>query len=259
MNSLEIISAFENDIKTIEISKRIREEKRVKINGLSGDLNVIIPIATSKNDNKNYCFIVSEKKKALLYYSKLCNYLHEDKVFFFPYSFRKPYDEELINNANVVMRTETIQAIIKKNKEKKYVVTYPEGLFEKFPDEKTQKELSLILKKGGEINYDTLANTLNEQGFDFVDFVNNPGEYSIRGNIIDVFSFTNKKPVRIECDGDLVEKIKLFNVETQLTVEERNEIKILSNIQREKDSVGFLPLFDFMDKNWSIWSLLTGS
>ena len=253
MNSVEIISAFENDIKTIEISKRIREEKRVKINGLSGDLNVIIPIATSKNDNKNYCFIVSEKKKALLYYSKLCNYLHEDKVFFFPYSFRKPYDEELINNANVVMRTETIQAIIKKNKEKKYVVTYPEGLFEKFPDEKTQKELSLILKRGCEINYDTLANTLNEQGFDFVDFVNNPGEYSIRGNIIDVFSFTNKKPVRIECDGDLVEKIKLFNVETQLTVEEKNEIKILSNIQREKDSVGFLPLFDFMDKNWSIW------
>ena len=253
MNSLEIISAFENDIKTIEISKRIREEKRVKINGLSGDLNVIIPIATSKNDNKNYCFIVSEKKKALLYYSKLCNYLHEDKVFFFPYSFRKPYDEELINNANVVMRTETIQAIIKKNKEKKYVVTYPEGLFEKFPDEKTQKELSLILKKGAEINYDTLANTLNEQGFDFVDFVNNPGEYSIRGNIIDVFSFTNKKPVRIECDGDLVEKIKLFNVETQLTVEEKNKIKILSNVQREKDSVGFLPLFDFMDKNWSMW------
>ena len=253
MNSLEIISAFENDIKTIEISKRIREEKRVKINGLSGDLNVIIPIATSKNDNKNYCFIVSEKKKALLYYSKLCNYLHEDKVFFFPYSFRKPYDEELINNANVVMRTETIQAIIKKSKEKKYVVTYPEGLFEKFPDEKTQKELSLILKKGAEINYDTLANTLNEQGFDFVDFVNNPGEYSIRGNIIDVFSFTNKKPVRIECDGDLVEKIKLFNVETQLTVEEKNKIKILSNVQREKDSVGFLPLFDFMDKNWSMW------
>ena len=118
MNSLEIISAFENDIKTIEISKRIREEKRVKINGLSGDLNVIIPVATSKNDNKNYCFIVSEKKKALLYYSKLCNYLHEDKVFFFPYSFRKPYDEELINNANVVMRTETIQAIIKKIKKK---------------------------------------------------------------------------------------------------------------------------------------------
>ena len=80
MNSLEIISAFENDIKTIEISKRIREEKRVKINGLSGDLNVIIPVATSKNDNKNYCFIVSEKKKQLLYYSKLCNYLHEYKV-----------------------------------------------------------------------------------------------------------------------------------------------------------------------------------
>ena len=253
MNSLEIISEFENDIKTIEISKRIRDEKRVKINGLSGDLNVIIPVATSKNDNKNYCFIVSEKKKALLYYSKLCNYLHEDKVFFFPYSFRKPYDEELINNANVVMRTETIQAILKKNKEKKYVVTYPEGLFEKFPDEKTQKELSLILKRGGEINYNTLTNTLNEQGFEFVDFVNNPGEYSIRGNIIDVFSFTNKKPIRIECDGDLVEKIKLFNVETQLTVEEMGEIKILSNIQREKDSAGFLPLFDFMDKNWSMW------
>ena len=77
MNSLEIISEFENDIKTIEISKRIRDEKRVKINGLSGDLNVIIPVATSKNDNKNYCFIVSEKKKALLY--KL-HYLSNEKT-----------------------------------------------------------------------------------------------------------------------------------------------------------------------------------
>ena len=253
MNSLEIISKFENDIKTIEINKRTKEEKKVKINGLSGDLDVIIPVAASKNDNNNYCFIVSEKKKALLYYSKLCNYLHEDKVYFFPYSFRKPYDEELINNANVVMRTETIQAILKRNKEKKYVVTYPEGLFEKFPDEKTQKELSLILKKGCEINYENLSNTLYEQGFEFVDFVNNPGEFSIRGNIVDVFSFTNKRPIRIECDGDLVEKIKLFNVETQLTIEEKNEIKILSNIQREKNSAGFLALLDFMDKNWSIW------
>ena len=88
MNSLEIISKFENDIKTVEINKRTKEEKKVKINGLSGDLDVIIPVAASKNDNNNYCFIVSEKKKALLYYSKLCNYLHEDKVYFFPYSFR---------------------------------------------------------------------------------------------------------------------------------------------------------------------------
>ena len=254
MTASKIISKYKKDIKTIALTSFIKKNKRVSLSALSGNLSVIVPIAVSQNDNKNHCFVLPDKKKAFLFYSTLCGFLNKEQVFFFPYSFRKPYDNDLINNANVVMRTEAVQAISKIKTKKTYIVTYPEGIFEKFPEPKTQKKLTLLIKKKKKINHQEITNSLSNQGFVVVDFVTSPGQYAIRGNIIDVFSFTYKKPIRIECDNDVVERIKVFNIETQLTEKEVLEVKILSNIQKESGNGGvFMSLFEFLNKKWVFW------
>ena len=151
------------------------------------------------------------------------------------------------------MRTETIQHLKENKNEKTYVVTYPEGLVELYPDKKTSDRLSYNIGLNEKINQKSILDNLNAQGFTRVDFVKNPGEYALRGNILDVFSFINIHPFRIESDDDFIAKIKEFDVDTQLTIKELENIKLLSNIQKDKNNKAFASLFDFMGEEWTFW------
>ena len=144
------------------------------------------------------------------------------------------------------MRTEAIQAVISRKKEKIYIVTYPEGLFEKFPSEKFQNKLSLSIERTQKLNIKSFRNTLLDRGFSLEDFIAQPGDLAIRGNIIDVFSFSYKNPIRIEMDGDFVEKIKVFDVESQLTKKEVESVVVVSNLQSNEESKEYLSLFGFL-------------
>ena len=119
MVTSEIVSKYKEDLKVIEVGSAIKtKQSKLFFSGLSGNLSVILPLAVSQQDELNHCFLISDKEKALVFYSNLCNFLDKNKVYFFPYSFLSPYDDELINNANVVMRTEAIQAVVSRRKEK---------------------------------------------------------------------------------------------------------------------------------------------
>ena len=255
MSISEITSKYKDDLKVLEVSSRINNNKHgVFFSGLSGNLDVILPLSVSQKDKSSHCFILSDKEKALVFYSNLCNFLNKNKVYFFPFSFLSPYDEDLLNNANVVMRTEAIQAVVSRKKEKIYIVTYPEGLFEKFPSEKFQNKLSLSIERTQKLNIKSFRNTLLDRGFSLEDFIAQPGDLAIRGNIIDVFSFSYKNPIRIEMDGDFVEKIKVFDVESQLTKKEVESVVVVSNLQSNEESKEYLSLFGFFDSNWCVWS-----
>ena len=253
MSTTEILSNYKNEVKTIETESQIKESKESFLSGLCGNLNVIVPLSVTQKDRKCHCFIIADKEKALVYYSNLCNFLKKEKVYFFPYSFIAPYDDELINNANVVMRTEVIQALLEKTKEKIYIVTYPEGVFEKFPEERIQKEKRTIVNKKDKIQIGDFVEGLNNNGFNKVDFVVEPGEFAVRGNIIDVFSFSYKKPVRIELDGNDVERLRLFDPNTQLTEDDIKEAKIISNKSLEDKGGNYVSLFNFFNEDWVIW------
>ena len=245
----KLLDTYANDLKTIELNRSIEKEKEISLGGLCGNLKVIIPLSVSYNNNRNNCFICADKKEAMLFYSNLSNFLNHEKVLFFPYSYRKPYDDELINNANVVMRTEAIQHIqdSKKN-EKIYVVTYPEGIVELYPDQKSSKKLSYNINLNEEADQKSIIDNLNSQNFTRVDFVREPGEYAVRGSIIDVYSFTNNNPIRIESDDDLVVKIKEFDSESQLTIKSLKSARLLSNIQKDKNSKNYISLLDFISR-----------
>ena len=99
MSTIEILSKYKKEIKTIELQSAVNKNQNLSIKGLCGNLNVVIPLSVSQNDSYSHCFILADKEKALVYYSNLCNFLKNEKVYFFPYSFIAPYDDELINQA----------------------------------------------------------------------------------------------------------------------------------------------------------------
>ena len=254
MSTAEIVSRYKENVKTIDIHSKIKESSSTSLSGLSGNLNVIVPLSVSQKDSFCHCFIISDKEKALIYYSNLCNFLTEEKVYFFPYSFIAPYDDELINNANVVMRTEVIQSLLENDKEKIYIVTYPEGLFEKFPEERIQKEKRTVVKTKDRVNLVDFVDNLDKKGFNKVDFVVEPGQYAVRGNIIDVFSYSYKKPIRIELDGNEIDKLRLFDTNSQLTENNINSAKIVSNDGNDNTHAHYVSLFNFFNKNWVLWT-----
>lgn len=254
MSTTEIVSKYKEKIKTIDVHSKIKKNHSASIYGLSGNLNVIVPLSVSQKDSCCHCFIISEKEKALVYYSNLCNFLKDEKVYFFPYSFIAPYDEELINNANVVMRTEVIHALLEKNHEKIYIVTYPEGIFEKFPEERVQKEKRTLIKKNDTLNLVEFSEILDKKNFTKVDFVLEPGEYAVRGNIIDVFSYSYKKPVRIELDGNEIDKLRLFDTNSQLTDGDINSAKIVSKDNNDNTKAEYVSLFSFFKEGWVLWT-----
>ncbi|MFL3022682.1 MAG: hypothetical protein ACJZZG_03745, partial [Cytophagales bacterium] len=132
-------------------------------------------------------------------------------------------------------------------------MTYPEGIVELYPDHKTSDKLSYNIKLNEEISQKSIIDNLNFQNFTRVDFVKEPGEYAVRGSIIDVYSFTNNNPIRIESDDDLIIKIKEFDSESQLTVKSLEGVKLLSNIQRDKNSKNYVSLLDFISDDWWVW------
>jgi transcription-repair coupling factor (superfamily II helicase) len=253
MSTAVIVSKYKEKVKTIDIHSKIEESNLTSLSGLSGNLNVIVPLSVSQKDSFCHCFIIADKEKALIYYSNLCNFLKKEKVYFFPYSFIAPYDDELINNANVVMRTEVIQALLEKSNEKIYIVTYPEGLFERFPEERAQKEKRTIIKIKDKLNLVEFIEGLNKNEFNKVDFVTEPGDYAVRGNIIDVFSYSYKKPIRIELDGNDVERLRLFDSNSQLTESDIKSVKIISN-NDNGINYNYVSLFTFLKKEWVLWT-----
>ncbi len=254
MVNAEIVKAYKEKVKTIELHSLIKKNKQFFISGLSGSLNVIVPLSVSSLDSNNHCFVLSDKDSALSFYSGLCEFLAKEKIFFFPYSFIEPYDDVLINNANVVMRTETIQSIETFNDEKIYIVTYPEGLFELYPKERVSKKHKIILKKNQSLQLDALIEKITEEGFIKNDYVTEPGDFSLRGNILDIYSFSNNKPIRIELDGDIIERIKVFDVESQLTISELIEVSVVFAGQTKKSSdESYLSLFEYFKDEWTLW------
>ena len=135
-------------------------------------------------------------EQAAYYFNDLEQLLNSTQVFYFPASYREAYRPEATNNANVLQRSEVLKKL--GNNNKKIIVTYPEALFEKVISQKTLKSKTLHLKIGENIGLDLINETLFEYDFERVNFVTQPGEFSVRGGIIDVFSFSHQHPYRIE-------------------------------------------------------------
>jgi len=218
----------------------------VKITGLTQS-GISIFISSGHQENqKNWLVIVEDKEAAAYIQNDLERFLGKDEALFYPASYRRPYEIEAIDNANVLMRSEVLQQL-SESKKPKVIVTYTDALLEKIITKKDFVSQRIDLKTGDQVGLDFINESLFEFGFERTDFVTEPGEFSVRGGIIDVYSFAHDLPYRIEFFGNEVESIRTFDIETQLSKEAVSNLTIVPNMDRSasvQERISFLKYFD---------------
>ena len=187
---------------------------------------------TFKKGDKPFLLIFNDKEEAAYYLNDLEQLLGDKNVLFYPGSYRRPYQIEETDNANVLLRSEVLNRI-NSRKKPAVIVTYPTALFEKVVTKKELEKNTLKVTVGESLSLDFVNEILFEYKFKRVDFVTEPGDFSVRGGIIDVFSFSNDEPYRIEFFGNDIDSIRSFDVETQLSKELLKKVSIIPNIENK--------------------------
>ena len=225
---------------------------KIKWKGHVGSSRAICASCVADQAPGNHVFILEDKEQAAYFLNDLEGLNPRNShVLFYPASYRVPYELEKTDNANVVARAEVLEKISAgKNT---WVVTYPTALFEKIPSKKNLVKSTLKVEVSKTYSIDFINETLQEAAFERVDFVYEPGQFSIRGGIIDVFSFSNDHPYRIEFFGDDVESIRTFDASTQLSINTHKHFNIVPNIQGELIRQENVSFFDFVGGNVTMW------
>ncbi len=225
---------------------------RMHLRGIVGSGASFIAAAAYQHIYKTQLLILADKEEAAYFFNDLENLLGEDKVLFFPASYRMPYQHEDIDNSNILLRAEVLNKINAGNKHV-LVISYPEALTEKVVTKSHLSKNTLKLKQAEKISIDFITDVLFEYGFDRVDYVTEPGQFSVRGGIIDVFSFSNDNPYRIEFLGNDVDSIRSFDSVTQLSIKKLPECIIIPNVQTKLLQESRQTFFEFIPENTVVW------
>ena len=204
----------------------------ITVSGLVGSSASLVIAEVFKTSERPFLLIFNDKEEAAYHLNDLENLLGDKNVLFYPASYRRPYDIEETDNANVLLRSEVLNRI-NSRKKPALILTYPEALFEKVVTRKELQRNTLKIKVNDQLSIDFVNEVLFEYRFKRTDFVTEPGEFSVRGGILDVFSFSNDEPYRIEFFGDEVDSIRTFDVESQLSLEQVKKVSIIPNIENK--------------------------
>ena len=215
------------------------------MNGLSGSALSFAVAATFANSKQPFLLLLEDKEAAAYLLNDLEQFIGEEQVLFYPASYKKPYEYGQTDNANILLRAEVLQRLGKKGKQL-CIVSYPEAIFEKVIQKKTLEKNTLSLSQGDQITLDFLNESLFEYAFKRVDFVSSPGEFSVRGGIVDVFSYSYDHPYRIEFFGDEVESIRTFDIVNQRSIASQKEISIVPNVTQADSQTLRHDFFTFM-------------
>ncbi len=233
MSKQTIVNYYQNATKVALVQQALQQEKHhFQLSNLVGSSLSFVISETFKTADKPYLFICNDKEEAAYYLNDLEQLLGEKNVLFYPGSYRRPYQIEETDNANVLLRSEVLNRI-NSRKKPAVIVTYPTALFEKVVTKKELEKNTLKVTRGENLSLDFINEVLFEYHFKRVDFVTEPGEFSVRGGIVDVFSFSNDEPYRIEFFGDEVDSIRTFDVETQLSNDKLKKVSIMPNVENK--------------------------
>ena len=206
--------------------------EKLHLKGLVGSALSFVISNAFQEAERPFLLIFNDKEEAAYYLNDLEQLLGEKNVLFYPGSYRRPYQIEETDNANVLLRAEVLNRI-NSRKKPALIVTYPDALFEKVVTRKELDKSTLKISVGDELSIDFVNEVLFEYQFKRVDFVTEPGEFSVRGGIIDVFSFSHDEPYRVEFFGDEVDSIRTFDVETQLSTDKKKKISVMPNVENK--------------------------
>jgi len=249
----ELLGIYENDSHIQLLKQKLQERgTNLFLKGLSGSLDAVIAASLAKNTKQTQVFILNDKDEAYFFQNDLQQLLGQP-VFVFPASYKKPYHYEQVENANILQRAETLNYIVNNQDKPSYIVTYPLALSEKVINKRSLVENTFISRVGEKFNREFMEEFLQSYSFERNDFVYEAGQYSIRGGIIDIFSYSNEFPYRIELFGDEIESIRTFNPETQLSLATIPVLSITPNVQTRLLMEEREALFTFLPNDTLIW------
>ncbi len=221
----------------------------IQLSGLNGSaLSVVLSAIFTKGDfNRSMLLVLDDADAAAYAFNDLKHLLSVEQVYYFPSSYKKAIKLSQLDASNEILRTEVLNRIAN-HPAPLIVVTYPEAIVQKVVSAYGMKTRMLKLKTGESISIDFLAEMLREYGFQRVDFVYEPGQYSVRGGIVDIFSFAYELPYRCDFFGDELESIRVFDIESQLSKENVVEVEIIPDLHKEKE-LAMEAIFSFIEKD----------
>ncbi len=251
----EIARLYRENNRSSLIANALKSERaRVALTGCTGSGPAFWAAAVAVHTEKDHVFVLNDKEEAAYFHNDLQKL--EGGFFaahFFPETYRVPYQSEETDNANIVLRVEVLKALSQKSRKPKLTVTYPEALSERVVTRKQLKSHSFKIKAGETYSLSFLNELLTEYRFERTDFVYEPGQFSVRGGILDVFSFGESSPFRIEFFGDEAESVRKFDPVSQLSTGTVKHFTLIPNVRNKamlEAREGFL---DYLDPNTTVW------
>ncbi|MEM9835470.1 MAG: transcription-repair coupling factor [Bacteroidota bacterium] len=226
---------------------------RIQLRKLAGALVAFLMAGAYKKGGGHHLIICTDKEEAAYLQNSLSSLLAPKTVRLLPDSFKRPMYFDVLNPTNVLQRTETINYLTNIKSRGELVVTYPEALFEKVVAPQVLNKARINITKGEDLDVDTIVEVLIEYGFKREDFIYEPGQFSVRGGIVDIFSYGNDYPYRIELFDEEIESVRTFDPLNQLSVKEVDNVSIVPNINTKFSQEQKVSVFQVLPKNTTVW------
>ncbi|HSQ43697.1 MAG TPA: DEAD/DEAH box helicase, partial [Ginsengibacter sp.] len=258
MNLDVLMNMYDKDSRIFTIVDRILLSKpqHLHLSGLSGSASQFVVSSVfnhSLSSQLNQLIILRDAEEAAYFHNTIENITKALDVFYFPSSFKNKKNYQLLNSSHVMLRTEALTKL-STGGNRKIIVTYPEAIFEKVVLSKTLSENIISFKQGETISVDSLLARFVDYGFSRSDFVYEPGQFAVRGGILDIYSYGNEKPYRIELFGNEVDSIRIFDPETQLSERKLLQVNIIPNVETQFSTGEKVSLLNFLPDNTIVWT-----
>lgn len=227
----------------------------VHLKGLVGSVDAVLAATYYAQTKRSQLFVFNNIEDARYFYADLESLLEGKTVLYFPPSYRKPFAINQQDSTQVLERAEVLNRLNQHSSTGELVVTTAEALCELVIGEKELTQNTYEIKANQAFDLDFFVEFLTEHHFERQDFVYEAGQFSIRGGIIDVFSFSNDQPYRIELDGEQIESIRIFDPNTQLSVKKVDRFFIIPNVQKETNAKERKTIFSYLPTDTVIWTL----
>ena len=258
MNLEVLLNFYKNDPRCFQIADRITlpEPQLLHLKGLQGSASQFILAAVFNQPaaaQLNHLVILRDAEEAAYFHNSLENITNALDLFYFPSSFKNKKNYQLLNSSHVMLRTEALTKMAGGGN-KKIIVTYPEALFEKVVLSKTLSANIISIKQAETLDVNSMLERFVQHGFVRTDFVYEPGQFAVRGGILDIYSFGNEKPYRLELFGNEVDSIRIFDPETQLSERKLLQVNIIPNVETQFETGEKVSLMEFLPENTVVWS-----
>ena len=261
MNLEVLMNEYANDGRCFQIVDAISLSKpsKIHVTGLRGSATEFLMAAVFNHVSAsqiNHLVILRDAEEAAYFHNTLENLTGALDIFYFPSSFKNKKNYRLLNSSHVMLRTEALTKIAAAAFEirKKIIITHPEALFEKVVQSKTLSANIISIKQGATIDVNDMLAQFVDHGFERTDFVYEPGQFAVRGGILDIYSFGNEKPYRIELFGNEVDSIRLFDPESQLSERKLLQVNIIPNVETQFETGERVSLLEFLPENIVVWT-----